>query len=55
VYSTRNYMRSIDALDAYLLEGAQVIPDEGDGDGGYDDNDNDCLLYYHVIITPLQG
>jgi hypothetical protein len=38
-------IRSIDASDAYLQEGAQVIPDDSDGDDGYDDSDNDYLPY----------
>jgi len=44
-------MRSIDASDAYLREGARDIPDDSDGDDGYDDSDNDYLSYYHVITT----
>lgn len=34
-------------------EGAQVIPDNSDGDDGYDDSDNDYQSYYHVITTLL--
>jgi hypothetical protein len=34
-------IRSIDASDAYLEEGARDIPDNSDDDDGYDDSDND--------------
>lgn len=34
-------------------EGAQVVPDNSDGDDGYDDSDNEYLTYYHVITTKI--